>query len=221
MIAPTILFQLCLWQISTHLFFIWKVQEGGDCGSFAHRNNLNCMQKWVIIDRISVTLCWAFVVWVWVSASQKIPLFWRKTHTNGLSTRFSTRPEGRFESQQKWTEETIQQKEAEQRSWQNRAVDRSRGKPTARMCGTRAGLVNVKRWVSFPGGFVGISLEYTLAIAHRILGKCHKLLPSCAWSYPSPCLFVLFSPTILVKYVVFCVSVKKCEILLTGDERNH
>ena len=34
-----------------------------------------------------------FVVWVWVSASQKITLFWRETHTKGLSARFPTRPE--------------------------------------------------------------------------------------------------------------------------------
>ena len=35
---------------------------------------------------------------------------------------------------------------------------------------------------------------------------------------PSPCLFVLFSCTLSV---VFCVSVKKCEIPLAGDERNY
>ena len=38
---------------------------------------------------------------------------------------------------------------------------------------------------------------------------------------PSPCLLVLFSSTLLVVYVVFCFSVNKCEILLTGDGRNR
>ena len=45
-----------------------------------------------------------------------------------------------------------------------------------------ARLGNVRGWVSIPGDLVGILLEYTLAIAHRMLGKCHKLFPSCAWS---------------------------------------
>ena len=40
-----------------------------------------------------------------------------------------------------------------------------------------AGLANLRGWVSIPGDFVGISLEYTLAIAHRMQGKCHKLPP--------------------------------------------
>ena len=36
---------------------------------------------------------WAFIVWVWLSASQKIPLFWCKTHTKGLHVRFPMRLE--------------------------------------------------------------------------------------------------------------------------------
>ena len=35
---------------------------------------------------------------------------------------------------------------------------------------------------------------------------------------PSPCVFVLFSSTFSLVYVVFCVSVKKCK---RRDERNH
>ena len=45
-----------------------------------------------------------------------------------------------------------------------------------------ARLANVRGRVSVPSDFVGISLEYTLAIAHRMQGKYHKLPPSCAWS---------------------------------------
>ena len=41
-----------------------------------------------------VTRCRAFVVWVWVSASQRTTfLFWRETHTKGWCTRSPTRPE--------------------------------------------------------------------------------------------------------------------------------
>ena len=40
-----------------------------------------------------VARCWAFVVWAWVSASQRIPWFWRETHTKGLCTRSPTRLE--------------------------------------------------------------------------------------------------------------------------------
>ena len=37
----------------------------------------------------------------------------------------------------------------------------------AKTCGLRTGLANVRGWVSVPCGFVGILLEYTLALAHR------------------------------------------------------
>ena len=45
-----------------------------------------------------------------------------------------------------------------------------------------AGLDNMRRWDSIPGGFVGISLEYTLALAHRMIGTYHRFHLSCAWS---------------------------------------
>ena len=70
-----------------------------------------------------------------------------------------------------------------------------------------AGLANVRRWVSIPGGFVGISLEYTLTIAHRILGKCHKLLVLGA--NPSPCLFSFLPPPLGCVCCVLCVRKKK------------
>ena len=108
---------------------------------------------------------------------------------------------------QKSGEAVSQEKEAEQRSRQSRAIDRSRGKPSvkrrkqragqkrevdrrelstevggSRLLGCedpKAGLANVTGWVSIPSDFVGISLKYMLAIAPKMLGKCHKLLPSC------------------------------------------
>ena len=65
-----------------------------------------------------------------------------------------------------------QEKEAEQRSGQNRAVNRSRGNWLLRMCGP--GLANVIEWLSISGDFVGISLEYTLMIACRCTETCIK-----------------------------------------------
>ena len=122
--------------------------------------------------------------------------------------------EGRPESQQMWTEEIRAE---------NRAVSR-REQATARMWGLKAGLADVRGWVSVPYGFVGISLEYTLALAHRCT-ECYKSITNFSLlalgANPSPRLFVLFSSTFSVVYVVFWVSVKKCEKPLVGDERNH
>ena len=73
------------------------------------------------------------------------------------------------------------------RSRQSREEDRRRQSAGERwwllVCVvSNAGSANLRRLVSIPGSFVGISLEYTLAIAHRMLGKCHELLLSCAWN---------------------------------------
>ena len=74
---------------------------------------------------------------------------------------------------EKWTEQTNRQKSGEADGQERRLL-----KPVD----SDAGLVNVRGWVSIPGDLVWVSLEYTLAIAHRMLRKCHKLLSSCAWS---------------------------------------
>ena len=84
------------------------------------------------------------------------------------------------DSQQKSGEADSQEEEAEidesteQGSWQKRAG--------ARTCGLRSRLADMRGWVSVPCGFVGISLEHTLADGQRAAQKCPKLLPSCAWS---------------------------------------
>ena len=66
---------------------------------------------------------------------------------------------------------------------------------------------------------MGIPFEYMLVIAFR---KLHKSVTNFSLlalgANPSPCLLVLFSSTLSV---VFCVSEKKCEIPVAGDERNH
>ena len=80
-----------------------------------------------------------------------------------------------------------EEKEEVKRRRQNREVDRieqpvGESRWQLGSMDSKAGLANIRRWVSIPGDFVGVSLEYTLAIAHRMLEKCHKLLPSCTWS---------------------------------------
>ena len=103
-------------------------------------------------------------VWVWVSDNQRIPLFvlaW-KPH-NGPAREISDET-GRS-----------REKATSQGSQQNKAVNRSRGKTTVRErrllseelgpVDSKPRTVNARGWVSVPGGCVGISLGYTLAIA--------------------------------------------------------
>ena len=90
-------------------------------------------------------------------------------------------------------------------SQQERAVDRSLGKPTVterRLLGPmdpEAGLANVRGWVKVPGGFVGIPLDYTLTIAHRFTESYSKMSQNspflrleltqirvCLFSFPPP-----------------------------------
>ena len=58
----------------------------------------------------------------------------------------------------------------------------------------QARLANARKWVSIPSGFVGISLDYTLALAHRST-KCEESVTNFSFlalgAKPSPWLFVL------------------------------
>ena len=84
-------------------------------------------------------------MWVWVSASQKIPLFWRETHTKGLRVRFRTRPEedeGRNVPEQNTEEDRTDQSTEEIRA-KNRALCRREQELGCVV--TVAGLANVRR----------------------------------------------------------------------------
>ena len=107
----------------------------------------------------------AFVVWVPVRGS--LSLFRYETHTR------PEEDEGRKVSERREVDRTDKSTE------ENRAVSR---REQELGLWTQAKLANIRRWVSIPSGFVGISLEYTLTVAHRMLGQCHRLLPSCTWS---------------------------------------
>ena len=102
---------------------------------------------------------WHLFLWVWVSASQKISLsvLTRNPH-KGLAHEISYET-GRRRRKAK------SKKEAEQSSRQKRIVKRR--EQELGPVDLEAGLAYVRGWVSVPGGFVGISFEYTLAIAHR------------------------------------------------------
>ena len=177
-------------------------------------------------------------VGVWVRVIQ-IPfsVFARNPH-KGLICKIShetLRRWGKAKSQIKRTEESNQQKKKAVSKWeegslQESAVNGSRGKLTVRErrllrpVDPVAGLANVRGWFSIPSGCVGISLEYTLVIAHRSSAYLESVTNFSLLSLGanlSPYLFVLFFFHILIVYVVPCVFVKKCEIPLTGDERNH
>ena len=136
--------------------------------------------------------------------------------------------------------QSSQLNEAVKRRRQNREVDRtgqstkvvgswhSREKKGRLLVSvdSEAGLAIVIGCVSVPSGFVGISLEYTPALAHRCTESYAKVSQTSPFlrlelTQVRVCLFVLFSSTLFVVYIEFCVSVKKCEIPLAGDERNQ
>ena len=159
----------------------------------------------------------AWCTWVWVSASQKIPLsvLARNTH-KGIAREISHetgRRRGKPRSQSR-----TEQSRTEQGSQQERAVDRSLGKPMVRerrLLGPveqKAGLSNVRGWVSIPGDFVGISVEYTLAIAVRITESYSKLSQTSLFvsldrTQVRVCLFVcsLYFHTLSCVCCVLCV----------------
>ena len=110
---------------------------------------------------------------VGVGASQRIPLcvLGRNPHKE-LVHKIS------YETGRGWGKKGPR---AEQRNWQKRPGQRtgqSAGE-SRRLLGSmdsEAGLANVRGWVSIPGGFVGISLEYTLVLAHRCTVSYTKVL---------------------------------------------
>ena len=113
----------------------------------------------------------------WVPVRGSFGPFWQENHSKGLCARFPARPEdgGRQGSQKKKAVNRIRGKVT---VWERQMLSKELGPvdPEARMA-------NVRGWVSVPGGCMGISLGYTLAIAHRCTDsyrKLPKLLPSCA-----------------------------------------
>ena len=75
------------------------------------------------------------------------------------------------------------------------------------------------------GNFVQIHTHTSLQMHWKLCISVTNFFLLVLGANPSPCLFVclfvLLSSTLSVVYVVFYVSVKKCEIPLARDERNH
>ena len=116
---------------------------------------------------------------------------------------------GEGRSQREQEAENRRNQSTDQGSRQERAVNRSRGKPTARMCGRRGHVGQRERMSLHSEWFYG-NFARTHARAnpqmHRMLGKYHKLPPSCAWSWPNS-VFVcsLFFHPLGSAYCVLCV----------------
>ena len=127
-----------------------------------HKNKLR-KSTWQLWHDRRHSLLW---VWMWVPVRGPLCLFWRETHTKGSRATFPTRPE-----ENRWrqtTEESRREQGSRQTwvvSWREQSTFRERW--LLGPVDPEAGLANVRGWVSVPGDFVGISLEYMLAIAHR------------------------------------------------------
>ena len=156
-----------------------KLQVHRNIGSRHHKTNENQYYlfkflRWSLMILIIqsfwtiVARCWAFVSVVVGECYSEYSFvcFGAKPTERGLAREIS------YESG-RGREKARYQGRTEESSQQKKAVDRSREKPTVRerrvlgRVDPEAEMANVSRWVSIPGGCVGISLEYTLAIAHR------------------------------------------------------
>ena len=182
-------------------------------------------------------------VWMWVPVRGSRCLFWRETHTKGLRAGFPTRLEEQEERQgPRKKESRTEQSRTEQGRELNRVVDRTgqsagewswqksgvangHGKATTWTCGPRGRVGQCKRMSQrswwFCGNFVRIPARDSSQMHRKVCKNVTNFSLLALRANPSPCLFVLFSSTRSAVYVVFCVSVKKCEIPLAGYERNH
>ena len=140
-------------------------------------------------------------LWVCMSASQKIPLFWRETHTNGLRARSLTRPE---EDEGRQGPRAVNRREqSTEVMGKVTAIERWLLSEESGPVNSEARSANARRWVSVPGGCVW-TFEYTL-VTH----KCRKSVTNFSLLAlgvnPSPWLFVL-----LFFHLLGCVCCVLC-----------
>ena len=183
-----------------------------------------------------MTRCWAFVLWVCVSACQTIPLsvLARNPHKElvrkishetgrrrgkGGPREERTRQSAEVGRRDQLTEQVSQEMRVGQRGDQSTEVR----KVAVRICWPPdAGLTKARRWVSILSCFVEASRKYMPVIACKCTESCTNV------SQTSPLLrleltqarvfVLLFFHTL---GCVFCVLIKKCEIPWAGDEKNH
>ena len=162
---------------------------------------------------------------VWVRAKQKIPLYvLARNPLRGLACEISHET-GRGRGKEGPRVKRIsQEKEAERRSRQERAVNISRGKPTARMCGPRCRTSQHEKMSQHSWWLCGNFAWIHARDSQQMHAERHKSVKNSLLALGSnsrPWLFVLFPFTLSIVYVVYCVSVKKCDIPLAGDERKY
>ena len=125
---------------------------------------------------------WHSFLWVWVSASQKIPLsvLARNPH-KGLAHKIShetkrgqVKESPRVKRSQNTEETRAENGEADSREKETEQTSRQKRAGT-RTCGLRSGLANMRGWVSVPSGFVEISVKYILMLAHRCTENYDKV----------------------------------------------
>ena len=139
---------------------------------------------------------WAFVVWVWVSASQKIPSFWCETYTNGLRAWFPTKPEedeGRKEGPRREQKKPVKRRKQNvwtkqstgESKWLLGCIDRRPDWPTWE---------DESAWW-LCGNFVRIHTRDSL----QMHGELHKSVTNFSFpvlrANPSPCLFSFLPPS--------------------------
>ena len=119
---------------------------------------------------------------------------WREAHTRVLSTRSPVRPEvdeGSKVREKKWVSKREQKRSVS-------LIEQS-----------KEGEGNSQQKSAWLVAFVGVSLEYTLALAHRMHKKCHGIPPLALGADPSSCLFVCsFLPP--SRLCVLCVLNEMC-----------
>ena len=108
---------------------------------------------------------WQSFLWVWVPVRGSLVCFGAKPTQRACARDF---PRDR-----KRTREGRSQSGTEKTSRQNREIGRREQEQGP--VDSEVGLANVRGWVSVPGGFVGISLEYTLVLALRCTESYTKL----------------------------------------------
>ena len=167
---------------------------------------------------------WVAFVSVGVSASQRIPLsVLAQNPHKGFASKIShetRRGGGKARSQNRAVERTERTGQSRE---QKRAV--SRREQELGPVDSEARLANMRGWVSVPGGFVRNVARIYAHDSSQMHRKLHKSVTNFSLlalgANPSLWLFVLLFFDLSIVYVVFCVFVKKCEILLARDERNH
>ena len=128
---------------------------------------------------VCVTLCWALIS-MGVGKCQSEDSFVLAWNPHKGLAREISHETGRGRGKEGPRVKRSRQKRLGQRTDQSTEENRAASRREQELgLWTQARLAILRRWVSVPSGFVGISLEYTLERKYRKPGKSHRPLPSC------------------------------------------